>query len=309
MAGMRRYLLSRFAAAIPVVLGVTIIVFSILHLTPGDPVSLIAGPRASVERLEEIRVELGLDKPFHIQYLRWLADVLRGDFGRSLSMKRPAAELIIERLPYTLELTVTALITSVLLGIPLGVASAVKQYTVMDHISMGVALFWLSMPGFWLGLMLMLLFGLRLGWLPISGSMGITSLILPALTLGLPQVGMIARLMRSEMLEVLREDYVKTARAKGLREFLVMYKHVLRNAIIPVMVILFLAIPWLISGAVVVETVFAWPGMGRLMYRAILIKDFPIVQGVILIIAILTVICNFLGDVVTGLLDPRIRYD
>ena len=214
-----------------------------------------------------------------------------------------------ERMPYTLELTATALAISLLIGIPIGVISAVKQYTPIDHISMAVALFWLSMPGFWLGLMLMLLFGLRLGWLPISGASGFNSLILPALTLGLPEIGLIARLMRSEMLEVLRDDYVMTARAKGLKEFLVMYKHALRNAIISVIVYLFLQLPWLISGAVVVETVFAWPGMGRLLYKAILSKDFPIVQGVILIIAILTILCNLLGDLVTGLLDPRIRHD
>lgn len=306
---MKKYLFSRLLSAIPVVLGVTIVVFSILHLTPGDPVRLIVGPRASQERLEELRHELGLDQPLLIQYLRWLTGVVQGDFGTSLTAKRSARELIMERMPYTLELTATALAISLLIGIPIGVISAVKQYTPIDHISMAVALFWLSMPGFWLGLMLMLLFGLRLGWLPISGASGFNSLILPALTLGLPEIGLIARLMRSEMLEVIRDDYVMTARAKGLKEFLVMYKHALRNAIISVIVYLFLQLPWLISGAVVVETVFAWPGMGRLLYKAILSKDFPIVQGVILIIAILTILCNLLGDLVTGLLDPRIRHD
>ena len=309
MAGMRRYVLTRLAAAIPVVLGATVVVFSIMHLTPGDPVKLIVGPRASSERIEEMRKQLGLDQPIHIQYVRWLSGALRGDFGMSISAKRAASRLIFERLPYTLELTATALAISVLLGIPIGVASAVRQYTAVDHVSMAAALFWLSMPQFWLGLMLMLLFGLWLGWVPISGSSGIKSLIMPALTLGLPEIGLLARLMRSEMLEVLREDYIMTARAKGLREFLVTYKHALRNAVISVMVYLFLQIPWLVGGAVVVETVFAWPGMGRLMYKAILTKDFPIVQGVIFIIAILTILCNLLGDIVTGFLDPRIRYE
>ena len=306
---MKRYLFSRLLSAIPVVLGVTMVVFSILHLTPGDPVRLIVGPRASQERLEEIRHELGLDQPLIVQYMRWLSGVVQGDFGTSLTAKRSALELIMERLPYTLKLTATSLAMSLIIGIPIGVVSAVKQYTPIDHISMAVALFWLSMPGFWLGLMLMLLFGLRLGWLPISGASGFKSLILPALTLGLPEIGLFARLMRSEMLEVLREDFVVTARAKGLKEFLVMYKHALRNAIISVIVYLFLQLPWLISGAVVVETVFAWPGMGRLLYKSILSKDFPIVQGVILIIAILTILCNLLGDLVTGFLDPRIRHD
>jgi peptide/nickel transport system permease protein len=308
MAGMKRYVLTRLAAAIPVILGVTVVVFSILYLTPGDPVRLMLGDRISPERIEEVRRQLGLDQPICVQYVRWLTGALRGNFGISIVAKRSASQLIFERLPYTLKLTVTAMVISILLGIPIGVVSAVKQYTIVDHVSMAAALFWLSMPGFWLGLMLMLLFGLRLGWVPISGSSGIKSLILPALTLGLPQIGMLARLMRSEMLEVLREDYIMTARAKGLQEFLVMYKHALRNAITSVIVYLFLGIPWLISGSVVVEMIFAWPGMGRLMYQAILTKDFPIVQGVILIIAILTVLFNLLGDIATGFLDPRIRY-
>jgi peptide/nickel transport system permease protein len=308
MAGMKRYVLTRLAAAIPVILGVTVVVFSILYLTPGDPVRLMLGDRISPERIEEVRRQLGLDQPICVQYVRWLTGALRGNFGISIVAKRSASQLIFERLPYTLELTVTAMVISILLGIPIGVVSAVKQYTIVDHVSMAAALFWLSMPGFWLGLMLMLLFGLRLGWVPISGSSGIKSLILPALTLGLPQIGMLARLMRSEMLEVLREDYIMTARAKGLQEFLVMYKHALRNAITSVIVYLFLGIPWLISGSVVVEMIFAWPGMGRLMYQAILTKDFPIVQGVIFIIAILTVLFNLLGDIATGFLDPRIRY-
>jgi ABC-type dipeptide/oligopeptide/nickel transport system permease component len=205
-------------------------------------------------------------------------------------------------------LTVTSLIISIFIGIPLGVISAANQYKPVDHISMGVALFWLSMPGFWLGLMLMLIFGLFLGWLPISGYSGFKSLILPAVTLGLPQVGLLARLMRSEMLEVLRDEYIKTARAKGLKEFIVMYKHALRNALIPIVVYLFLGIPWLISGAVVIETVFSWPGMGRLLIRSIMLKDFPVVQALILIIAILTVLFNLLGDILTGFLDPRIRF-
>ena len=202
---MKRYILMRLAAAIPVVLGATVVVFLILHLTPGDPVRLILGhARASPERIEELREQLGLNRPIHVQYVLWLSRVLRGDFGISIGHKRPALGLVYERLPYTLGLTVTAMVIGVLLGIPFGVVSAVKQYTAVDHISMAAALFWLSMPGFWLGLMFMLIFGLWLGWVPISGYSGARSLIMPALTLGLPQVGMLARLMRSEMLEVLR---------------------------------------------------------------------------------------------------------
>jgi ABC-type dipeptide/oligopeptide/nickel transport system permease component len=295
---------------IPVMLGVTVVVFSILHLTPGDPVKLMFGSaRVSPERIEEMRKELGLDQPLYIQYISWLSGALRGDFGNSIAQKVPASELILERLPKTLLLTSLAWLLAILLGIPIGVVSAFRQYTVVDHFFMLFSLFWFSMPAFWLGLMLMLIFGLQLGWFPISGYSGIKSLVLPVLALGLPSAAVLARLMRSEMLEVLREDYITTARAKGLKEFIVLYKHALRNALAAVVVYLFLRIPWLIGGAVVIETVFAWPGMGRLLYKAILSKDFPIVQGVIFIIAIVTVLSNLLGDIVTGLLDPRIRFE
>jgi ABC-type dipeptide/oligopeptide/nickel transport system permease component len=309
MAGMRAYIFKRLGLSIIVVLTATVIVFSILYLTPGDPVRLLVpAQRITPEKIDEIRHELGLDKPFAEQYVNWLFNVMRGEMGTSLAAKRGVSGMLFARLPYTLLLTVTSLIISILLGLPLGVLSAANQYKPIDHASMGMALFWLSMPGFWLGLMLMLIFGLYLGWVPISGYSGATSLILPALTLGLPQIGLLARLMRSEMLEVLRDEYIKTARAKGLKEFFVMYKHALRNAVIPVVVYLFLGIPWLISGAVVIETVFSWPGMGRLLFRSILLKDFPVVQAIILVIAILTVLFNLLGDILTGFLDPRIRY-
>jgi peptide/nickel transport system permease protein len=304
---MRRYAIKRLLVAVPVVLGATIVVFSILVLTPGDPASLMLGHRATPERVAELRHQLGLDQPVYVQYVRWLSGAVRGDLGISVVAKRSATALILERLPFTLQLTGAALIISVVVGIPVGVISAVKQYTIVDYLGMSAALFGLSMPEFWLGLMLMLLFGLTLGVLPISGYSGPKSLILPAVTLSLRELGTLARLMRSEMLEVIREDYVTTARAKGLRETLVMYKHALRNAVIPVVVYLFLGIPWLISGAVVIESVFAWPGMGQLLYKSILAKDFPIVQGIVLLIALLTVACNLLGDIVTAILDPRIR--
>jgi peptide/nickel transport system permease protein len=307
MVGLRRYVIRRLIASVPVILGATLIVFSILHLTKGDPVSLMVSHRATEERKEELRHQLGLDRPIYVQYARWIYGVMRGDLGDSIVAKRPVLDLILNRLPFTLRLTVTALLLSTIAGIPIGVLSAVKQYSFLDYSSMSVALVGLSMPGFWLGLMLMLLFGLKLGWVPISGHIGIKSLILPSLTLALPETAMIARLIRSEMLEVIHDDYILTARAKGLRETIVIYKHALRNAIIPVVVYLFLGIPWLVSGAVVIETVFAWPGMGQLMYRSIVAKDFPIVQGIVFIIALLTVLCNLLGDVLTGLLDPRIR--
>ena len=306
---MKRYIFTRLASLILVLLGATVIVFSILHLTPGDPVTLILGSdRVSPERVQELREELGLDRPLFIQYFLWLSGALRGDLGKSIAQKVSVSELIIERLPNTLKLAISAWLLAIIIGIPIGLFSAVKQYTAADHILMGLALFWFSVPAFWLGLMLMLFFGLKLGWFPISGHGGFKSLVLPVLTLGLPAVGMLARLTRSEVLEVYREDYIITARAKGLTEFIVMNKHALRNAVAPVIVYLFLRIPWFIGGAVVVETIFAWPGIGRLMYKAILTKDFPIVQGVIFIISIMTVLSNLIGDIVTGILDPRIRY-
>jgi len=309
MTGMKAYILKRLGLSVIVVLAATVIVFSILYLTPGDPIRLLVpAQRITPEKIEELRHELGLDKPFPVQYVNWVFNVAQGEMGTSLATKRSVSDMLLARLPYTLMLTVTALLISIVIGIPLGVISAANQYKAIDHASMGIALFWLSMPGFWLGLMLMLVFGLFLGWVPISGYSGFKSLILPAITLGLPQVGLLARLMRSELLEVLRDEYIKTARAKGLKEFIVMYKHALRNALIPIVVYLFLGIPWLISGAIVIETVFSWPGMGRLLFRSILLKDFPVVQAVILIIAILTVLFNLLGDILTGFLDPRIRF-
>ena len=301
------YILKRMFLAIPIIFGVTLIAFLILYLTPGDPVDVILGDRATPEAQAEMRERLGLDQPIPVQYGRWLANVLRGDFGNSLISKQPVANSIAERLPYTLKLTVVALLLSIVIGIPVGVVTAVKQNSLVDHIGMSAALFFYSTPIFWLGLMLMLTFSINLRWLPVSGAYEWKSLILPALTLGLPRVGSLARMMRAETLEVLREEYVITARTKGLSEWIVIFKHVLRNAATPVLVLLFLALPWLIGGAVVIETIFAWPGMGQLMYQAILQKDFPVIQALLMILALLTVGFNLLGDVVTGLLDPRIR--
>lgn len=304
---MLRYILKRLAFSIPIILGVTLIAFLILFFTPGDPVINLLGTRATPEEQAALREELGLDQPVFIQYGRWLGNVIQGDFGKSILSKQPVTDAISSRVSYTLKLTLTAFLSSIVIGIPIGVLAAVKQNTAIDHISMGFAMFFYSMPDFWFGLMLTLLFSITLGWLPVSGAYEPKSLILPAVTLGLPKIGSIARLMRAEMLEVMREEYVLTGQAKGLSKWVIIFKHVLRNAAIPVVVMLFLALPWLISGAVVIETIFAWPGMGQLMYQAILRKDFPVIQALLLIIAFLTVLFNLLGDVLAGLLDPRIR--
>ena len=304
---MQHYLTQRLLLSIPVVIGVTVIVFAILFLTPGDPVRAMAGNRASEERVQEIRTQLGLNRPWPEQYLRWLGRAVQGDLGISIAAKRPVTELISEQLPFTLRLTLTALSLGTGLGMLLGVVAAVKQNSWVDRLITYTSLFWFSMPSFWLGLMLILVFGLWLRWTPISGVRGSAALVLPALTLALPQMGSLARLVRTEMLDVLREEYMKTAHAKGVHPVWVLYRHALRNALIPVAVLIFLSLPWLLGGAIVVETIFAWPGMGRLMYQALTQKDFPVVQGVLLIIAISTVIANLLGDIVTTLLDPRIE--
>jgi peptide/nickel transport system permease protein len=304
---MQQYLIQRLLLALPVILGVTLIVFTILHLTPGDPVRIMAGPRASEAQVQTIRNQLGLDRSIPEQYMHWLGHVIQGDLGTSIAGKRPVAELIGERLPFTLRLTVLSLVISVVVGIPLGILAAVKHHRAVDHLITFGALFSFSIPSFWLGLMLILLFGLWLRWTPISGAQGMASLALPAATLALPQIGILARLMRTEMLEVLQADYIKTARAKGLHPLSVTYGHALRNALIPVTVLIFLSLPWLIGGAVVVETIFAWPGMGRLMVQALIQKDFPVIQGLLLIIALSTILANLLGDIVTAMLDPRIQ--
>lgn len=303
---MQQYIIQRLMLSIPVLLGVTGIVFAILHLMPGDPVRIMAGARASEARVQEIRLQLGLEQPIALQYLRWLGKVARGDLGTSIASKRSVAQIIGERIFFTLRLMVTTLIISVTLGIGLGVLAAIHHQKWPDHLITSLSLFSFSMPGFWLGLMLILVFGLWLRWTPLSGHQGVGALVLPSLTLALPDVGVLARLVRAEMLEVMGEEYLRTAHAKGLPPRLVYYRHALRNALIPVSVILFLSLPWLLGGAVVVEIIFAWPGMGRLMVEALFQKDFPVVQGLLLIFALSTVLANLLSDLVVVLLDPRI---
>ena len=309
MAGMLKYAVKKIFLGIPAILGVSIILFSIMHMIPGDPIVLIVGERVDPSRIEELREAWGLNKPIYIQYFYWLSHFIQGDFGTSIIHRQPVSDLIFSRLPFTIELTLTSLIIAYIIGIPIGVVAALKRGSWIDYLAMGFAIFFYSMPGFWLGLMLMLLFGLYLKWLPLSGYGGPESLILPALTLALPSIAMIARLIRSEMLEVLTEDYVRTAWAKGLPSRTVIFRHAFKNALIPVIVMFFLQLPWLIGGAVVIETVFAWPGMGRLLYKSIVRQDYPVVQAIILIIAILTVISNILGDIVSAILDPRIRLE
>jgi len=312
---MLTYIVRRLLILIPVLVGVTLIIFSLMHVS-GDPVRLMYGPNVPKEKVDEKRIELGLDKPIYVQYGNWINQLLHGDFGSSIHVQDRVSNLIRARIGATLELTLVALVFTLFFSIPIGVVSAVKPYTAFDNVGRIFALFWVSMPYFWLGLVFMLLFGVRLHWLPISGRggslwsiTGLRHILLPALTLGLPPLALFMRLVRSSMLEVINEDYIRTARSKGLRERRVIFRHGLRNALIPVVTLLGLRLPWLFGGAVITETVFAWPGMGRLLVDAVTQRDYPTVQGIVLILAIFVILSNLFADLAYAYIDPRIRYE
>ena len=307
---MLRYVRTRLLAALPVLLGVSILVFSMLHLLPGDPAQIILGEAVtSAQDLARLRRELGFDAPLHVQYARFLGRALSGDLGRSLQSRRPVLDEILAQLPSTVQLTLAGLALAVVVGVVLGVAAATHRGSWADTLCMLLALGGVSMPAFWLGLMLIFFFALQLGWLPATGQGGLARLVLPALTLGYGAAGVIARLVRSSMLEVLRIEYVTTARSKGLAERRVVYRHALRNALIPVITIVGLQFGALLGGTVVIETVFARQGIGRLLVGAILYKDFPLVQGIVLFTASAYVLVNLLVDLGYALTDPRIRYE
>jgi peptide/nickel transport system permease protein len=305
-----RYFLYRLAAVIPVLFGVSIAVFVMVRLVPGDPVQLMFTnqPLPSPERLEEIRHQLGLDLPIWKQYLNYLTGVLQGDFGQSIRSRQPVFEEIVQRLPNTLRLTFASLAVAITVGILAGVLSAVYKGRWIDKVSMVVSILGISIPGFWFGLMIMLLFGVRLEWLPVSGATSWKHLVMPAITLGLISSAIIARLTRASMLDALGQDYVRTARAKGLRGRTVVTRHALRNAFIPVVTIIGLQIGGLLSGAFIIETVFAYPGIGQLAVTALQARDFPVIQGIVLMVAAIYVCVNLLADLVYGFLDPRIQY-
>jgi len=294
---------------IPVLLGVSLVVFSIVHIIPGDPARIMAGVDATGEEIELIRRQLDLDKPVYIQYFLWMSKVLSGDLGRSIVTNQPVLPEIIHRFSATLQLTLAAIILAVLMGVTVGVVSATKPYSLFDHLSMVSALFGVSMPIFWMGLMFIFLFSVTLGLFPSSGKDGIEHIVLPALTLGLASTGIIARMTRSSMLEVLGQDYVRTARAKGATEDEVVYGHALKNAMIPVVTIVGLQFGYLLSGAVLTETVFNWPGIGRLMVDSIFNRDFPMIQGAVLLVASSFVLVNLLTDLLCAYLDPRVKFE
>lgn len=305
-----RFLLKRLVAALPVLLGISVAVFLMMHLVPGDPAKMMLGELAVDEDVvANFRHQLGLDDPVPVQYWRFLRNALRGDLGRSILENQPVARMIWQVLPSTVELTLAGMGVAVLLGGALGVTAAVRHHTWVDNGSMLLALWGVSMPSFWMGLLLIFLFSLKLGWLPATGQGGWVRLVMPAFTLGYVAAAVIARLVRSSMLEVLRQDYVRTARAKGLAERLVVYRHALRNALIPVVTVMGLQFGALLGGTVVIETVFSRPGIGRLAVTSILSKDFQVTQGTVLMSAVFYTLVNIIVDVSYAALDPRIRYD
>ncbi len=329
-------ILERMLAVVPIMFGVAIVVFLFMRLTPGDPVDIMMGEAGYVSEgeIENLRREFNLDKPLHEQLLLFLARAIRGDLGNSYVKRAPVTELIAERLPATVELALGALIFGLVVAVPIGIVSAVRQYSVLDRVSMAGAFLGISMPAFWLGIILMLIFSVRLQWLPVAGRIdydaelqtatglyvldsiltsnkealisSLRHLVLPSVSLGAAMAATVARILRSSMLEVLRQDYVILARAKGLAEFLVVTKHALRNALIPTVTVVGLQVGVLLGGNMIVETVFGWPGLGRLVVQAIFSRDFPLVQGAVMVYAFIFVTANLIVDVLYTYLNPKI---
>lgn len=307
------YAIRRILNAIPVVFLVSFLAFLLLNLVPGDPVVLMLttayGEAPTQERIELLRHELGFDRPIHIRYITWLRNALRGDLGTSMRTGEPLFSAIARTLPASLELAFAGMFLGLLIAFPTGVISAIRRNRPIDYVSRTVSLLGISMPSFWLAILLMLLFSVTLRWLPVSGRGGVEHLILPAVTLGLARAAMASRLIRSNLLEVLGQDYVTTARAKGLREGAVIWKHALKNALAPVVTIIGLQLGYALGSSVIVETVFAWPGMGRLLVEAIFARDFVTVQGVTLVFALIVIVLNLVVDLSYVYFDPRVKYD
>jgi peptide/nickel transport system permease protein len=310
------YLLRRVIAVIPVMIVVATVAFVLIHLAPGDPASIIAGPYAAPDDVAKLRHQLGLDESLPVQLVKWYGRLLVGDLGQSIFLRRPVLEAVLDRLEPTLLLTSWATLLAVLIGVPAGVVSARFHNSALDQTFMGLALVGLSIPNFLLGLIMILVFGVWLGWLPVAGYVplesglwpNLRSLIMPAVSLGLVQSAPIARITRSSMLDVLREQYILAGRSKGLSERVVVYKHALKNAIIPTLTVIGITFAILVGGAVVIETVFNIPGLGRLIISAVLRRDYPVIQGVVLLIAVAYTLVNLAVDLAYLALDPRIRY-
>lgn len=334
---MGRYAIKRFLTIVPVLIGVSLIVFSFIHLIPGDPAVAMLGERATPQRVAEVRTQLGLDKPLYTQYLIYIGKILRGDFGSSILRGDPVLRDLVRRFPATVELATSAILIAILVGIPMGIISAVWRNSFFDGFSRLVALTGVSMPIFWLGLMLAWCFGVLLGWLPTGFRLGtdvtlvavtnfnildsllaknpaalvssLRHLILPAIALSTIPMAVIARMTRASLLEVLSQDYIRTAESKGLPQRSVILRHAMRNALLPVMTVTGLQVGRLLAGAILTETIFSWPGIGLWIYESIQARDYPIVQGATLFIATIFVMVNLLTDVLYASVDPRIKYD
>jgi len=306
---MLHFLLRRLLLTIPVLLGVATLVFSLLHLVPGDPVEAMLGESASPQEIARVRTQLGLDRPLYVQYWTFLKGVGRGDLGVSLRTNEPVARAIATRMPATIELAIAAMCLAVVVAIPLGIIAAAGAGTIVDYAATTLALAGISIPNFWLGPLLAIVFAITLGWLPVSGSGTLAHLVLPAITLGAPLGAVLARMTRASVLEELRELYVLAARARGVSRAGAILHHAFRNSLIPIVTVLGLQMGAVLTGAVITETIFAWPGVGRLLIQSINFRDYPLVQGCILLIAVTYVAMNLLTDLAYGLLDPRIRYE
>ncbi len=304
---MTKYILRRILMMIPVMLGVTLLVFFIISLTPGDAASMILGQEATEESIAELREEMGLNDPTIVQYVRYMGDLFQGDMGNSYATGKTVNSEIAQRFPNTFVLTVSAIFLSVLISIPIGVVSATRQYSIFDNVGMIIALVGISMPSFWTGLLLIIAFSLKLGWFPSGGMEGFISLILPAFTLAIASTASITRTTRSSMLEVIRQDYINTAKAKGVTRNVVIRKHALKNALIPAITVIGLEFGILLGGAVLTETVFSWPGIGRLMVESIQRKDTPMVLGSVIVFALAFSVVNLIIDILYAFIDPRIK--
>jgi ABC-type dipeptide/oligopeptide/nickel transport system permease component len=303
-----RFVVRRLALTIPVLLGVATLVFALIHLIPGDPAQAMLGEAAPQSDVDALRRQLGLDRPLVEQYVEYLAGLVQGDLGTSLRTGSAVSAQIAERLPATFELAFAAMFVALVLALPLGIAAAAWRGTFVDHGAMTLALAGMSIPNFWLGPLLAIVFAVELGWLPVSGRGGVEHLVLPALSLGLALAAILARMTRASVLEELREPYVRAARARGVSRWRALVAHAFRNSLIPVVTIIGLQFGAVLTGAVITETIFSWPGIGRLLIQSIGFRDYPLVQGCILLIAVTYVAVNLLTDLAYGLLDPRIRY-
>ena len=306
---MSRFLLRRLLLTIPVLFGVATLVFSLIHLVPGDPVQAMLGESAAPQDIEQLRNTLGLNRPLYAQYVNFMRSAAVGDLGTSLRTNQPVSTVIAERLPATFELAAAAMIVALVIAIPLGVLAAVRAGTSIDHAATTLALVGISMPNFWLGPLLAIVFSVTLGWFPVSGRGTAANLVLPAITLGAPLAAILARMTRASVLEELRESYVVAARARGVSRARAVLGHAFRNSLIPIVTVLGLQLGSVLTGAVITETIFAWPGVGRLLVQSIGARDYPAVQGCVLLIAVTYVSTNLLVDVAYGFLDPRIRYE